>query len=93
MSGMTYEDMMLGVSRSRNEKLTNVFFKLKYVEACGTGIKKIQGDYEHTGLEPRFEVSDNGFLLVLPDKPIWKRLRKSVPTKSLYMISFLNAEG
>ena len=68
VSGMTYEDMMLGVSRSRNERLANVFFKLKYVEAYGTGIEKIQGDYEHTGLEPRFEVSDNGFLLVLPNK-------------------------
>ena len=68
ISGMTYEDMMLGVSRSRNEKLANVFFKLKYVEAYGTGIEKIQGDYEHTGLAPRFEISDNGFLLVLPNK-------------------------
>lgn len=68
VSGMTYGDMMLGVSRSRNERLANVFFKLKYVEAYGTGIEKIQGDYEHTGLEPRFEVSDNGFLLVLPNK-------------------------
>lgn len=68
VSGMTYDDMMLGVSRSRNEKLANVFFKLKYVEAYGTGIEKIQGDYEKTGLAPRFEVSDNGFLLVLPNK-------------------------
>ncbi len=68
VSGMTYADMMLGVSRSRNERLANVFFKLRYVEAYGTGIEKIQGDYEHTGLKPRFEVSDNGFLLVLPSK-------------------------
>ncbi len=68
VTGMTYDDMMLGVSRSRNEKLANVFFKLKYVEAYGTGIEKIQGDYEHTGVSPRFEVSDNGFLLMLPNK-------------------------
>lgn len=68
VNGMTYRDMLLGVSRSRNEKLANVFFKLRYVEAYGTGIEKIQGDYEHTGLTPRFEVSDNGFLLVLPNK-------------------------
>lgn len=76
VSGMTYEDMMLGVSRSRNEKLANVFFKLKYVEAYGTGIEKIQGDYEHTGLEPRFEVSDNGFLLVLPNKNYMEKAKK-----------------
>lgn len=77
VSGMTYEDMMLGVSRSRNEKLANVFFKLKYVEAYGTGIEKIQGDYEHTGLEPHFEVSDNGFLLVLPNKIYMKESDRS----------------
>lgn len=76
VSGMTYEDMMLGVSRSRNEKLANVFFKLKYVEAYGTGIEKIQGDYEHTGLEPRFEVSDNGFLLVLPNKNYMEKAKE-----------------
>ena len=80
---MTYEDMMLGVSRSRNERLANVFFKLKYVEAYGTGIEKIQGDYEHTGLEPRFEVSDNGFLLVLPNKTSAEGSQKNRTDKDL----------
>lgn len=78
VTGMTYDDMMLGVSRSRNERLANVFFKLRYVEAYGTGIEKIQGDYEHLGLSPRFKVSDNGFLLMLPNKstcPIGKKAK------------------
>ncbi len=83
VSGMTYEDMMLGVSRSRNERLANVFFKLKYVEAYGTGIEKIQGDYEYTGLEPRFEVSDNGFLLVLPNKSYIEEAKKVLTDKEL----------
>lgn len=92
VSGMTYEDMMLGVSRSRNEKLANVFFKLKYVEAYGTGIEKIQGDYEHTGLKPRFEVSDNGFLLVLPNKTYGEETQKTAPIKALYMTSLQKEE-
>ncbi|MBQ3519708.1 MAG: putative DNA binding domain-containing protein [Clostridia bacterium] len=83
VSGMTYADMMLGVSRSRNEKLANVFFKLKYVEAYGTGIEKIQGDYEHTGLEPRFEISDNGFLLVLPNKNYMEKAKEIRTDKEL----------
>lgn len=83
VSGMTYDDMMLGVSRSRNVRLANVFFKLKYVEAYGTGIEKIQGDYEHTGLEPRFEVSDNGFLLVLPNKTYTDESKKFRTDKEL----------
>lgn len=70
ISGMTYSDMMLGVSRTRNEKLADIFFRLKYVEAYGTGVKKIQGDYINAAVSPRFEVSDNGFLLVLPNKTV-----------------------
>ena len=75
--------MMLGVSRSRNERLANIFFKLNYVEAYGTGIEKIQGDYEYTGLSPRFEVSDNGFLLVLPNKVNVKGLENIYTDKEL----------
>ena len=83
VSGMTYEDMMLGVSRSRNERLANVFFKLKYVEAYGTGIEKIQGDYERLDPKPRFEVSDNGFLLVLPNKTYMEGQNKIRTDKEL----------
>lgn len=92
VSGMTYDDMMLGVSRSRNERLAGVFFKLKYVEAYGTGIEKIQGDYEHTGLEPRFEVSDNGFLLVLPNKTYMNSSKRIFSDKEL-VYSFIAKGG
>ena len=32
---------MLGISQSRNEKLSNVFYRLRLIEAFGTGIQKI----------------------------------------------------
>lgn len=92
VSGMTYNDMMLGVSRSRNEKLANVFFKLRYVEAYGTGIEKIQGDYEHTGASPRFEVSDNGFLLMLPNKSNVS-VRKRIMTDQEIIYDFIRGNG
>lgn len=92
VSGMTYNDMMLGVSRSRNEKLANVFFKLRYVEAYGTGIEKIQGDYEHSGASPRFEVSDNGFLLVLPNKSNVS-VRKKIMTDLERIYDFIRENG
>lgn len=92
VSGMTYNDMMLGVSRSRNEKLANVFFKLRYVEAYGTGIEKIQGDYEHTGASPRFEVSDNGFLLMLPNKSNVS-VRKKIMTDQEIIYDFIRGNG
>lgn len=92
VSGMTYNDMMLGVSRTRNEKLANVFFKLRYVEAYGTGIEKIQGDYEHTGASPRFEVSDNGFLLMLPNKSNVS-VRKRIMTDQEIIYDFIRGNG
>lgn len=92
VSGMTYNDMMLGVSRSRNEKLANVFFKLRYVEAYGTGIEKIQGDYEHTGTSPRFEVSDNGFLLMLPNKSTESIGKKSMTDQEM-IYDFIRENG
>lgn len=93
VSGMTYEDMMLGVSRSRNENLANVFYRLKYVEAYGTGIEKIQGDYERTGLSPRFEVSDHGFLLVLPNKSLAQKGGKKPLSDEEALISYLREHG
>ncbi len=66
--GMTFSDMMLGVSRSRNENLANVFFKVKYVEAYGTGMEKINGSYSYEKIKPEFKVTDNGFALSLPNK-------------------------
>jgi len=32
---------MIGVSQCRNEKLANIFYRLKLIEAYGTGISKI----------------------------------------------------
>ena len=39
--GITLNDILLGVSITRNEKLAAVFYRLKLIEAYGTGISKI----------------------------------------------------
>lgn len=93
VSGMTYNDMMLGVSRSRNERLANVFFMLKYVEAYGTGIEKIQGDYERTGLTPIFEISDHGFLLTLPNKNNFAKNKATVLSEDEQILEYIRKQG
>lgn len=90
--GMTYDDMMLGVSRSRNEKLANIFYKLRYVEAYGTGIEKIQGDYEKLSVSPRFEVSDNGFLLMLPNKSTIEE-KKNIKSEKETILEYIREKG
>ena len=45
ISGMTLQDVMMGISVCRNAKLANVFYRLELIEAYGTGIRKIMEAY------------------------------------------------
>ncbi len=50
--GITYQDMMLGASIQRNPGLCEVFYRLHYIEAFGTGVRRILSDYEGVSLKP-----------------------------------------
>ncbi len=77
--GLTYNDIMLGVSALRNQKLANVFYRLKLIEAYGTGILKINESYSDCAIKPQFEVSDNAFKITLPNIN-YAGKRKDLPT-------------
>lgn len=62
----TREDMFNGISSQRNPKLANVFYRLRLVEAYGTGIRRILGDYREEQRQPRFNITDHAFRLNLP---------------------------
>ena len=65
--GLTFDDIMLGVSALRNQHLANVFYRLKLIEAYGTGILKINESYSDCAVKPQFEVTDNAFKITLPN--------------------------
>ena len=65
--GVTYQDMMMGVSIQRNPKLAEVFFRLHYIEAFGTGVHRILRAYEGCARQPEFLVSDNAVKVILPN--------------------------
>ena len=67
VKGISINDIYLGVSESRNPKLANIFYRLKYVESFGTGIGRIIKSYEHCDKKPVFHESDNAFLVMLPN--------------------------
>ncbi|MDR1771370.1 MAG: hypothetical protein LBS02_12125 [Hungatella sp.] len=46
---------MLGASQPRNEKLASLFYKMKLIEAYGTGISKIISCYKGLSIQPKFE--------------------------------------
>lgn len=67
VKGITYDDIMLGASIPRNKKLANLFYRLKLIEAYGTGMPKIISCYKECYTKPTIEVSDNAFKITLPN--------------------------
>ena len=54
--GISYDDMMLGVSYCRNKNLANVFYRLQLIESYGIGMSK-----------PQVMVSSGAFKVILPN--------------------------
>jgi len=68
MPGVTYDLMLTGVSVPRNDKLASIFYRLKIIEAYGTGIPRIFSAYADTPSKPTIPVVDGGFLIRLPNR-------------------------
>ncbi len=67
VKGVSLDDIMLGISVLRNQNLANIFYRLKLIEAYGTGILKINECYIDYPVKPKIEVSSNAFRMTLPN--------------------------
>lgn len=65
VKGLNIEELYNGVSQSRNPKLANIFYRLKYVESFGTGIGRIIESYENYEKKPLLLSSENLFKVTL----------------------------
>lgn len=65
--GMELEDIMVGLSVCRNQNLANVFYRLKLIEAYGTGMRKIIRAYKNQEAQPVIESTKNAFKIILPN--------------------------
>lgn len=63
---LTIEDIKLGTSSSRNPNLVNIFHRLNFVEAYGTGIPRMYEEYKISTTSPEIKVAPNSFLVILP---------------------------
>ncbi|MCL2514219.1 MAG: putative DNA binding domain-containing protein, partial [Oscillospiraceae bacterium] len=68
MPGVTFDLMLAGVSVARNEKLAQALLRLNIIEAYGTGIPRIYGQYENSPVQPEIPVINGGFLIRLPNR-------------------------
>lgn len=67
VKGITLDDVKLGVSVLRNPYLANIFYRLRLIEAYGTGILKINECYSDYAVNPIIETTDNAFKITLPN--------------------------
>jgi ATP-dependent DNA helicase RecG len=65
--GLSLDAAMLGASQPRNEKLANLFYRMKLIEAYGTGISKIISCYKGKGVQPKFKNVEGAFCVILPN--------------------------
>ncbi len=83
LPGIDLEDVMIGLSICRNQNLANVFYRLRLIEAYGTGIRKIMKAYEKTDKKPMIETTGNAFKITLPNVNVQHEGEGSVKTKTM----------
>lgn len=66
-NGMTEETLRLGVSQPRNKRLADVFYRLRYIEAYGTGIPRIFELYAASPSKPVINAGNGVFVVALPN--------------------------
>jgi ATP-dependent DNA helicase RecG len=99
--GVSLEDILLGISVPRNENLANVFYRLRLIEAYGTGIPKIMRSYADYARKPEIQSTVNAFKITLPNRNInnhemkdaVKTLPASFNEKEEKIIALLNKRG
>ncbi len=65
--GITKEEYISGaISNLRNPIIGNVFFRLRYIEMFGTGIRRIKESYANAQVKPDFIITDNSISVILP---------------------------
>ncbi|MCM1037910.1 MAG: putative DNA binding domain-containing protein [Roseburia sp.] len=77
IKGISLDDVMLGVSVLRNQNLAGIFYRLNLIEAYGTGILKINENYQDMAVKPVIEASGNAFRITLPNTNFHEEIRDS----------------
>jgi ATP-dependent DNA helicase RecG len=83
--GLGLDDILLGTSSRRNEKLASVFYRLGLMESYGTGIPRMMGLYKDQPSKPKIELSTNVFKVTLPrmiDQKLSEDARKALEALS-----------
>ena len=79
--GIGLEDIRLGVSVLRNPSLANIFYRLRLIEAYGTGILRIHECYAGAAAQPAIETTDHAFKITLPNLNFSREAENAPPAR------------
>ena len=87
---ITIEDILAGLSTSRNPHLQSIFMRLKRVEAIGSGLRRVNSYYKSKNLDFLVKALPSSFVVRLPRIAIDK-----IPAKDDYkiIIDYLDKNG
>lgn len=88
VEGLSIEAAMLGASQPRNKNLADLFYRMKLIEAYGTGISKIISCYKESVVKPQFNNVQGAFQVILPN--INYKILKSDNPKIMDVLSIFN---
>ena len=96
--GLNIQTIKQGYSMSRNAKLANIFYKLRLVEAYGTGIPRIMEIYKNYVVKPQIDVTDNSFWICFPNSNYGKnseeiKIKAVSPDIEKAVIEFIAKNG
>lgn len=63
---ITVDDILAGLSTSRNPYLQAIFMRIKRVEAIGSGLRRVNSYYEKLGLNFEIKALPSTFIVTLP---------------------------
>ena len=79
VQGLTLVDIELGISQSRNPRLANCFYRMKWIESYGTGLQRIKESYHGSGKQPYWNIGPNSFVVVLPKNELEETTSQDSP--------------
>lgn len=86
--GLTEEEYCEGrISIPRNRILADIFLRLKIIEKLATGVRRIKEHYRDSDDKPKFSVTENSVLVVLPKIGLNKSLNEYTVTTRLDRLS------
>ena len=87
---ITLDDVLAGLSTSRNPYLQSIFMRLKRVEAIGSGLRRVNSYYLNKGLNVKFEALPSSFVVYLPRIGV---INKNIDDDYKLIIDYLKKHG